>query len=108
MQAQHLFRYLPRYREYVRGRIPHDIQRYIWNNCHSTDKGNQSLLDCELPMSEEEGRALLDALSADAGVVHGLRFWIANLIVASKVIDDNLQQADQLFELVERSIANGS
>ena len=108
LQAQHLFQYLPKYREYVRGRIPHDIQRYIWDNCHSTDRGNQTLLDCELPMSEDEGSVLLDALSVDAGVVHGLRFWIANLIVASKVIDDNLEQTDQLLELVDRSLADGS
>ena len=108
LQAQHLFQYLPRYREYIRGRIPHDIQRHIWDNCHTTDRGLQTLLDCELPMSEDEARVLLDALSADAGVVHGLRFWIANLIVASKVIDDNLEQTDQLLELVAASLGQAT
>ena len=108
LQAQHLFQYLPEYRAYIRGRIPHDIQRYVWDNCHATERGDQTLLDCELPMSEEEGRLLLDKLSSDPGVVRGLRFWIANLIVASKVIDDNLEQTDALLELVDRSLGGGS
>lgn len=52
LQAEHLFQLMPRYREYVRGAMPHAIQRHVWAECHHTDRNLQNLLNCELPIDE--------------------------------------------------------
>ena len=104
LQAEHLFQYLPRYREYVRGVVPFGIQRYVWDECHVTRTGEQRFVDCAPPIDGREGRQLLDALAGDDEVLRGLRFWISNLIVASLVIDDNLDQIDELLILVDASL----
>ena len=47
---------------------------------------------------------MLEALAGDDEVLRGLRFWISNLVVASLVIDDNLDQIDELLDLVDTSL----
>lgn len=104
LQAEHLFQYLPRYREYVRGVVPFSIQRYVWDECHVTRTGEQRFVDCAPPVDGREGQLLLEALAGDDEVLRGLRFWISNLVVASLVIDDNLDQIDELLDLVDTSL----
>jgi hypothetical protein len=104
LQAEHLFQYLPRYREYVRGVVPFGIQRYVWDECHVTRTGEQKFVDCAPPIDGQEGQELLEALAGDGEVLRGLRFWISNLIVASLVIDDNQDQIDELLDLVDMSL----
>lgn len=105
LQAEHLFQFVPKYREHVRGALPSEIQRFVFDQCHVTEQGIQRFLDCDLPVDSEAGRALLASLRGDAQIVSSLRFWITNLGVASKVIDDNMMLAGELLELVDAALA---
>ena len=105
LQAEHLFQFIPRYREYVRGVMPYAVQQYIWRECHETAAGGQKILDCEPPIEAAEGDAILESLAGDPEVVRGLRFWISNLVVATLVIDDNLGQIEKLLQLVNEAVA---
>lgn len=104
LQAEHLFQFMPKYREYVRGAMPKKVQAYVWENCHVADNNDQRLLDCELPVTDAEGRAILEALVADQSVVNSLRFWIVNLGVASMLIDDNMVLTGELLRLVDANL----
>lgn len=104
LQAEHLFKVLPRYREYVRGVVPYSIQQFVWRECHSTEGSDQKILECNLPLEAEQGQPLLEMLAGDPEVVRGLRFWIANLGVATLVIEDNLRQVDEILELVNAAV----
>ncbi len=101
LQAQHLFQYLPAYREYVRGVMPFAVQRFIWANCHQTTEGAQIMKDCELPLTDAQGEELLAQLAADPGILRGLRFWIANMIVARDVLAQNEQSIRRLLETLD-------
>ena len=105
LQAEHLFQFIPQYREYVRGVMPYAVQQYIWRECHETAAGGQQILDCEPPIEAAEGDAILESLAGDPEVVRGLRFWISNLVVATLVIDDNLGQIEKLLQLVNEAVA---
>ncbi len=105
LQAEHLFQYMPKYREYVRGAMPLEIQRHVWKHCHSGLGTGQVLTDCDLPIDAETGRALLERLGSDEQLANNLRFWITNLSVSSKLIDDNMLVTEELLEHVDRSLA---
>ena len=104
LQAEHLFQYMPQYREYVRGVVPREIQSHVWRECHDTVNNMQTLIDCELPVDEAQALALIESLARDATAVRGLRFWITNLGVASLVLADNLVETEKLLGLVEREL----
>jgi len=53
---------------------------------------------------DAELRTRLAALSSDEEIVNSLRFWITNLSVASRLIDDNTALNDELLELVDASL----
>jgi len=106
VQAEHLFQYVPVYREYIRGIVPHRIQQFIWANCHGVEGNMQVLRTCDLPVNDEEGRELLRLILSDEDVVRGLRFWISNLAVARNVIDGNREQIDEMIQLVDETLAD--
>ena len=105
LQAEHLFQYMPKYREYVRGKMPLAVQRFVWAECIGRLDGNQVMEACELPLDEETGRALLHKLGGDTQIADSLRFWITNLSISSKLIDQNLLLTKELLEHVDRSLA---
>lgn len=105
LQAEHLFQYMPKYREYVRGALPLSIQRFVWDECHSTVENKQVLKDCALPIDPEAGRGLLSKLRGDQKLVDSLRFWVTNLTVSSQLIDDNMILTEELLEYVDRSLS---
>ena len=105
LQAEHLFQYMPKYREYVRGAMPLEIQRFVWAHCHGGLGTSQALMECDLPIDAETGRALLERLGANEQLANTLRFWITNLSVSSNLIDDNLLLTEELLEHVDRSLA---
>ena len=69
----------PPYRKMVRGKIPLDIQLYIWDNCHVTQGVVQYMKACPSPISEEDAEALLKELSADEALLEELRFFMSNI-----------------------------
>lgn len=102
LQAEHLFRYMPEYRETVRGLVPLVVQHYVWEECHlgMGAGGNQTLVDCELPIDDKIGAALLQRLGSDVELIESLRFWVTNLTISSNLIDDNMRLTDALLKLV--------
>lgn len=105
VQAEHLFQYIPAYREYIRGIVPHRIQQFIWTNCHGTEGNLQLLRPCTLPVDDKEAEELLEQIVRDQEIMRGLRFWISNLVVARNVIEDNQLQIDEMIELVDETLA---
>lgn len=105
LQASHLLQFVPEYRENIRGIVPWKIQKYIWANCHRMDKTSQHLVDCELPLSEEDGIEILTQIGDDPEVIHGLRFWMANLSVAKNVLAQNRDRAEHLLGLIDEALA---
>lgn len=104
LQAEHLFQYMPRYREYVRGAMPLVVQRFVWEECHNTIGNRQFMADCDLPIDPDTGLALLKRLGSDVDIADSLRFWITNLTVSNKLIDDNIGLTDELLGYVDRSL----
>lgn len=101
LQAEHLFLYMPRYREHVRGMMPLVVQRHVWEECHLGLGDNQALLDCELPIDDDMGTVLLERLASDVELIESLRFWITNLTISGNLLEDNMVLTDELLELVE-------
>jgi hypothetical protein len=107
LQASHLLQFVPVYRENIRGIMPWKIQKYIWENCHNMDDSSQYLVDCDLPLGEDEGLELLAQIDEDPELIQGLRFWIANLSVAQSVLAQNGERAERLLEMVDETISEG-
>jgi hypothetical protein len=105
LQASHLLQFVPVYREGIRGIVPWRIQKYIWANCHAMDKVSQFLVDCDLPLSDDEGLELLTQIGDDPELIQGLRFWMANLLVAQSVLAQTEERAALLLGLVDEAIA---
>lgn len=100
LQADHLGQFIPEYREHIRGMTPWKLQKHIWANCYSVDKDAQHLIDCDLPLSDAAGIAILDQFTNDPEVVRGLRFWITNLSVARDAFEATEQRAEHIFEQI--------
>jgi hypothetical protein len=101
LQAEHLFRYMPRYRVDVRGLMPIVVQQYVFEECYLGMGDNQVLVDCELPIDDEMGIALLQRLSSDVELIESLRFWIINLSVSGYLIDSNMRLTDELLAMID-------
>jgi hypothetical protein len=108
LQANHLLKYSPEYREHIRGLMPWDIQTFIWAECHAVDFADQFLVDCDVPVGSDEGLAILQTFVGDAKTVRGLRFWIANLSVARGVLASNLEEARGLIATIDATLAETS
>jgi hypothetical protein len=70
---------IPRYREHVRGLTPWKIQQYIWASCYESAGAQQTLKDCESPVSEAEAHALLERYRASPELTAELLFWMVNV-----------------------------
>ena len=62
VQAEHLFQYVPVYREHIRGIVPHRIQNFIWTNCHGIEGNRQMLVACNLTIEDSEARDSLEQI----------------------------------------------
>jgi len=99
--ANFLFRVEPEYRKLVRGLTPSIASRHVWAACHRAEGRNQSLLDCDAPMSEAAAQAVLDGYLADPRLLAELRFWITNLEVMTTLIADHERSAQALAAQVQ-------
>jgi hypothetical protein len=101
LQAEHLFRYMPRYRVDVRGLMPIFVQQHVFEECYLGMGNNQVLVDCELPIDDKMGVALLQRLSSDVELIESLRFWIINLSVSGYLVDSNMRLTDELLAMID-------
>ena len=83
----------PVYREMIRGLIPLHVQNYIWEQCYSTSSYDQSLVDCEAPISSEEAGALVREISKDERLVAALRYWMSTMRIAQLIGDGRKKTA---------------
>ena len=87
----------PAYREHIRGIIPLAIQNYIWGNCYASDiRGNQTLLDCPSPITNQEASDLVAEISNDKDLMEELRYWMSTMKVAGLIGRDRAASAAQL------------
>jgi hypothetical protein len=97
----------PDYREHVRGKIPLDVQTYIWNECYSSDsKGRQTMRACKSPISDADAAAIVDGIRSDAALIAELRYWMSTMHVASLIGRDRAANATEILAAVERELAN--
>lgn len=108
LQADHLFKYNPAYREHIRGLVPWNTQKFIWKNCHDNGPINQFLMDCDIPIGRDDGLAVLQQINGDAKTLQGLRFWIANLSISKNVLMRNLEEAQKLIGAIDATLAETS
>ena len=85
--TDYLFAFQPEYRKLVRGLTPSVVANHIWAKCcEQPHPAEQTLFDCESPISEAEAQAVLAGYLAEPKLLPELRFWVANQGVAREVI----------------------
>jgi hypothetical protein len=105
LQAAQLLQFVPDYRETIRGVTPWKLQQFIWSKCYRMDRITQYLTDCDLEIDDAAGIALLQKFSGDRKLVRELRFWMTNLSVARGVLAQINEDAGNLLEIVDETLA---
>jgi hypothetical protein len=103
-RASHLTRFVPEYREEIRGLMPYAIQEFIWGNCVENAGPHESLVDCTLPVSDEVATSILETFISSATTLQDLRFWISNQVVALKVVESYRNECETLLEQVSAEL----
>lgn len=102
-EVGYLLTMIPEYRKMVRGMSPSVVSAQIWAKCHrQPNYEEQTLPDCESPMSEAEAQAVLDAYTRDPELLSELRFWVTNQQVALKVIANNKVAVTAMLERMNK------
>lgn len=95
----------PAYREHARGYIPIALQQYIWKSCyHSNAQGEQVLIACRPPTSDDQLRRVLEALRADPELTRELRYWMSTMVVARMIGENRQTFARQVRKEIDREI----
>lgn len=104
-EAEATLRQRPQYREHIRGKIPTDIQEYIWDNCWSSNKeGLQELIDCPSPVDKKVAEELVERFSSNTKLMEELRYWASNLKVSSLIAQDRINEATALRRAIEHEL----
>lgn len=86
-QSAYLFALHPEYRKIVRGLTPSVVADHIWEKCWQQPiPGEQTLLDCDSPISEAQAQEVLAGYLQDPNLLPELRLWAANQGVALNTI----------------------
>ena len=95
----------PVYREHVRGKIPFEIQNYIWEDCYASNEfGGQDFLDCKAPVDVKEAARLVAAISGDEQLMSELRYWMSTMRVALFIGRDRTAYATRLRDSLDTRI----
>lgn len=95
----------PAYRENVRGLIPMNIQRYIWDSCYSsTWDGGQQFYQCESPISEAEAAALANSLANNDQLVAELRYWMSTMHIAQIIGENRAVRANDILAVIDSEL----
>jgi hypothetical protein len=96
----------PPYRQHVRGIIPVDIQKYIWDACYASNPaGDQEMHSCPSPISEQRAAEIVDAIAGDAALMSELRYWMSTMHVASLIGRDRTAGATALRQSVDARLS---
>lgn len=96
----------PPYRKMVRGLIPHQIQNYLWDNCHITNGDTQILTDCEPGVSEEEAKKVIDFLIKQPGLMSELRFYMSSIKVGMDPLVEQKKLCEKMLQEIEDQLSN--
>lgn len=99
--AKTLLQTIPEYRDHVRGLFPTHVTRYIWQQCHKAELGNQLLIDCESPIDQAEAEELLQEILAEKNLLRELRTWNSTLVSRTPLLTRILGWLDRTIALVE-------
>jgi len=95
----------PAYREHVRGVIPIDVQLYIWARCYASNaRGEQSMRDCESPISEAAAAGIVNRIRRDPVLMSELRYWMSTMRVASMIGRDRTNFAREVLASVSAEL----
>jgi len=93
----YLFATAPEYRKIVRGLTPAVVSEQVWSHCWKLpNEGEQYLLDCDAPLSEDAARAVLDGYMKDPRLLSELRFWVTNQEVSLAVVRNTRVLAERI------------
>lgn len=95
----------PAYREQVRGIIPLQLQRYIWEHCYASDElGKQVLLECDAPTDAGDLAEIVAAISSNKSLMQQLRYWMSTMHVVSIIGRDRTSSAKAIRDAVGSKI----
>jgi hypothetical protein len=94
----------PAYREHVRGIIPMNIQRYIWENCYAVVDDNQVLEACDAPIAPQESARIIEGLRGNTKLTSELRYWMSTMQVAVVMGTGNVEIVESLRSLMDENI----
>lgn len=96
----------PAYREHVRGIIPIDVQKYIWDRCYrSTRTGEQEMVACRSPIAEARAAQIVEKIATDTALMNQLRYWMSTMEVGRHIGRDQVALATQVRDAVRAEIA---
>ena len=96
----------PPYRKMVRGRIPVDLQNYMWDSCHVTLGVIQYMKPCLSPVFEEDAELVLQELAADRKLLEELRYFMSNIRAGMPQIELQRDRCEKILANILRSAGN--
>ena len=100
---------LPEYRTLARSTLPAPVQKYLWQTCHQLDQadgGTERLAKvCAPGASEEESRAILERLRADARVQPALTYWMSTIALVQVALQQQAGFSQNAIAAVDRTLA---
>jgi len=95
----------PSYRQHVRGIIPIDVQKYIWDSCYLTSNVvDQTMHACPSPIDEVRSAQIVKSISDDESLMAELRYFMSTMHVAGLIASDRMKSALALREMVDGEI----
>jgi hypothetical protein len=104
-QVMVIFTELPEFREAVRSVIPAVVQDHLWRNCFRAE-GRQQYFDenCPAPISENEARAVIEALRADPETRLSLNYWLSTVSVVRMTLKTQVVEAERTISVLASHI----
>ena len=96
----------PPYRKMIRGKIPVEIQNYMWDNCHVTKGVIQYMKPCPPPISEKAAKELLRELVADRNLLEELRFFMSNIRAGMPPIELQRELCEKILTNIKLNAGN--
>ena len=94
---------LPKYRELVRSIIPASVQDYMWAQCFDLDGRQQKLVEnCASPLTDNEGRAVVETLRNKAEVKSSLTYWLSTVAVVMKALQDQNKEGEMVIAAIDK------
>ncbi|WP_068547220.1 DUF6090 family protein [Thalassotalea crassostreae] len=97
----------PEYRTHIRGKLPWNIQTYIWQYCHSRGAehlDSQQLLDCKRDNFNRDYNQLITQLREDTKLKDNLRSWMSTIKITMELYKGLKEEIDNLNDLIEQQL----